>query len=245
MKQMSVLRACVGLGVGAVFSFAATPGRATILQANAGNVSQTFFTVSATDLVNQGQPSLASQSYGSFVGGLGTATPTILNNGLLGGAGDATQGTGQDAGGGTFTTTYVLTGGSSGLGFDITNIVVYSAWSGGRAGNKFSLQYNTFSNPTLISLGTWTLTDDNGTLTNSTRLALSDSSGGALSNSFGQLTGVQTLVFTLSPPPSNLAPIYREIDVFGLSTAVPEPSTGLLLGLGSYLVWQWRKRQTS
>ena len=225
----------VGIVLCSVLAANADRLKAAVVQMDSANPSETFFTVSASDLVNDGQPTLSAESDSGYAGNLVAGTPTVLNNGLLGGASDGSQGAGEE--GGSFTVTYALDTALNPLGYNIERIETFSAWGAdSRSGQSYLLEYNTVANPTFSSVGTFSL-NNNGTDNLSSRIELTNDTLGPLSGGFGTMTGVSEIRFTLQSV-GGLGQVYRELDLFGEAVAppvapVPEPSTAVLLLAGA------------
>lgn len=195
--------------------------------------NQLYYPVSATDLINQGQPTPPSVVTVNYLG-LAGSNVAAMTDGWVGTASSnpTIAFDYNDATPGAWTTTYTLDTTVNTLGYDITSIQSFSGWTEWRSGQRYTVSYNTVSNPTFISLGTYQV-DVNG---GSSRITLYNP-GGLLAS------GVKSLQFDFSKGVTEY--VYREIDVFG-SASVPEPGTAAMLiglgavGLGMVLVRRWR-----
>jgi len=144
----------------------------------------------------------------------------------------------------SFTVTVDLDTTDSTLGFDLTNIQVYSGQGDAANGNKFTdqdfeLSYSTTADPTNFnhSLGEFSadLSDPADDTTGDHGLISSLTSTISTSTAFA--SGVADLQFTFLNA-NNYGynqPDYREIEVFGVDT-VPEPSASAMLLLGAGLM---------
>ncbi len=189
-----------------------------------------FTTVSSTDLANTGSSEFLSIVYG-----------TDVNEVTAGAGNDGITGTSTDdnrivlRNGVTDTVTINFNISTNTLGYDITGINTWAGWNdsgGGRANQGYSVTV-TFINDTtsLISSGTYyantaAASGENGIINQWTEVLLTDSTGILAS-------GVKSITldnFDDAVPGGNVQ--YREFDVLGVATVVPEPSSTALLGLG-------------
>ncbi len=217
-----------------------TLSQATIVQTNEENSSQTFFDASSRDVINAGAPTLAGTSVSGFTG-FGGGNTAALNNGITGGANDLSQGAFEleSAGDNNWSITYTLDTTNAPLGFSIKVIQTIAAWGSSRQHQHYELLYSTVAAPgTFISMGTFNLVPTNEA-DQGTRITLTDSSGGAISDGVHTLVGVKSIQFNVlgETSPSTQMDVYREFDVF-----VPEPSAACVLAVGSFLIWQKRSR---
>ena len=161
------------------------------------------------------------------------ASPVRLNDGVLG----ASFSTSGDVQGGWTTdgatATYDLGLGINGLGWDITSIQSIAAWANVGFGDQ-----------------AWTVavsTDDVSYDDVATVFYDPTSNGGSTKVTLSDLdpSGIQFIKFTADLITGNGNGdvfIWREIDVEGTATAVPEPSSAALLGLGGLaLIFRRRK----
>jgi hypothetical protein len=198
------------------------------------------FPVSNNDLIEAGQPSLASVVLTSGEAKWGSDVSKLVDGSVYGGSTftDTAQ-TLTPADGSVVTVTLDTT--TNTLGYNISSIVSTAAMDlfGGysRASQKYDVAYSTVSAPS-----TWVnLSGDAGATVNRLADTSPESQVTVTSGSAAPIaTGVKALKFTfhdLGYYPQNE---YREIDVVG--SAVPEPSTFVLLALaGLGLAWIKRK----
>lgn len=187
--------------------------------------SQTFYTVSSTDLIE----------------GLQGGGPSNSNFATDGSAGGSFEGyMGQD--GTPYSVTFALNTTINTAGYDITTINTYTGWSSYRVNQYYDIYYTTVDNAswTLLTSVTYQPYDfPNGAPGNvSTWVNVTDTTGVLAS-------GVNSLRFdmkvqTVGDAP-NLGASYREIDVFGVAS-VPEPGTVALLAIGGLALVMLRRR---
>ena len=200
-------------------------GFSTTLQAYAGDVSD-------TDLLDGITPTTTGWNTGN------NASPLDLTDGSHGAAfgvvsGDAVQGAWTRVGA---TAEYVLGSGDNGLGYDISSIQSIADWENANFGNQawtlevralggsfeqaLSVDYQPLSGSASTKV---TLSNLNITGIDAIRITANQVNGGDNAGIF----------------------IWRELDVFGASTAIaiPEPSTTLLSALGLMILLR-RKRHS-
>lgn len=191
---------------------------AAIIQSNSEGVPATA--VSATDLVNQGQATLASIT-SDYVQTGDWGTINALNNGQnFSTLSSATFG-------GAFTVTFALDLSANTFGYDITEINTYSYWGDALTNQRFQVLYTQVGSSDFISLGTFTNT-----------LAAGDHSKTSLTSSFGPIAAnVSQIRFVLDLNPSipSAGTVWSELDVIG-TAAVPEPGTIAMLFGGLFVV---------
>jgi hypothetical protein len=233
----------VGLALSCLFvlhaSSLASNGFASIVQTDTTiNGDDVAIPVSAIDLINQPSSTVSSTGYTPFSSGGFTTDDDNLNNGSQGISGAifpaalATIAFDLD---GTWTSTFTLDVSLSPAGYDITQIDTIAGWVGSRSGQTYELFYSVVGDAGFTSLGTFTIADPG---TGSTRISLTDNTGTIA-------TGVDAVQFSFTP--TSTEDVYREIDVFGIPSAVvPEPGTGvLLMGLASIALLARRQRRRS
>ena len=130
---------------------------------------------------------------------------------------------------GTWTSIYTLDTREHTAGYDISEIRAIAGWPMPRADQQFEVFYATVLQPgVFVSLGTFSYlaSDADGAL--SSMIDVSRDNGSLLA------TGVGTLRFDFMSPGAGHETAYREVDVLGTPTAVPEPlgaiwAAGLML----------------
>ena len=182
--------------------------------------------ISATDLL---QTSLTSSSITGFTP-VATYAPTLPNGGgLYDGS--------YNAGAVGFGTAYIDSGTSDPwtvefifdlttniYGYDLTGLNVYSGWDSGLANQDYTIEVSTYDSADYYTLTSVTQTASNVALVTS---IFEDDSGIVATN-------VDAIRFTHHTASSNGRGSYREIDVLGVASTVPEPSTvALFIGLGA------------
>ena len=190
------------------------------------------FTAATDDLINQGSPSLLSQSNSG--GSLYSSDPlgTALNNGTIYAGG----GTGQTDGGKAYcpqngsSITFDLLILPAVKGYDITAIEAITGVGGNqpRASQKMRIEYSEVGSPgfqLLVSENDWTFIDDSAAM--ELKAGVYGPAGSVIAHAVDQLR----FTFFDIPSPSLATSMYREIDVFG-TALVPEPSTLGLLAVG-------------
>ena len=196
--------------------FSASPLTATIIQTNYGTADGSVpgFAVSTTDLL---QTSLSSSSSTGTFYGAGGSNLSLFHDGVFtSGYGNASTTT-MPQNGTTVTFAFNLTTNTS--GYSLSMIRSYASWGDdGRDGQQYTVSYSTVSAPsTFLSLTTIARFDAGNNNTPSTMVQLTDSSGMLATN-------VAQLRFTFNAVDNN-GTGYREFDVFGSASAIPEPST--------------------
>jgi hypothetical protein len=244
------LTATLAMAISAIGT-AGSASAATLAYANNWNYSAPSgvtlsglnYYASTTDLANAGQATLASTVWSGGTSGEYSSSPVQLNNGLYAPAylPDTTY---VDAGptdstllatpNSTYTINFIG-------GMDITTIDVYSAMTGSdRAKQNWRLEYSLagsasyayFVDPTLdLNVAQNSNGNRQGAWYNKITLTAGS----------GELLNVDSLRFTFLTPtyhaPTDganstmLETGYREIDVFGAVTSVPEPSVSMMSGL--------------
>lgn len=184
------------------------------------------FPASATDLINQGQPSLGAVTHTDYAN-FSTFSINGLNDGQLGGASAQTAEATFDLDG-TWTSEFNLnTLLPNTLGYTITEIRTISGWISDRVGQQYTVEYSLINNPAFSTLGSFNLFTN---ITGSAQISLTDTTGVLLS-------GVDAIRFSFVDPATGDTTVYREVDVFGFEATVPpppvpEPASVVLLGLG-------------
>jgi len=177
--------------------------------------SQDFFAASATDLINLGQPSLASFEASNLTYGDG--------NVLIDGTSAHAIGAGADWGG--WGATFYLDTTANPLGYNVTEIKSIAGWGDGRANQEILIMYRPVGQTDFVTLGRYA----NGLAVEAnpdgqcTQISLTDSEGGFV------LSGIDAIHIGVSQ-----YTIMKEVDVFG--APVPEPMTIGLLAMGGLLL---------
>lgn len=138
---------------------------------------------------------------------------------------------------GNVTLTYDLTG--SVTGYDLTSIVSIAGWTTNaqhHAAQFYEVLFSVVGSTDYTSLSLTGGAASGGKVSydpiasgqGSTKVTITEDSSGIIAS------GVDSIRFVLTHQPDNLEndTVYREIDVFGNATVVPEPSVALLGGLG-------------
>ena len=204
---------------------------------NGGAQNETQFDnqISATDLVNAGQPTLTS-----------VVAPAV-NGGSIAGLNDGTAG--SWAWYVTSTITFNLDTTVNTQGYDITKINSFAGWGANMGAQSFTLflktttssgnfvQYGLGPNGTDPFVNEIGFNESTRSTNLSTLTTLTGASGGPIA------TGVTALQFQYSNPSvSGNGAVIREIDVIG-TAAVPEPSTWALLAFSLTAVVTLRRRR--
>ena len=211
----------------------------TIAGVNSATETEYSADASATDLINQGQSTFSSVAYSEapLFGG-SAATGGAANNGIHGlGSGDNGEITfwlGAVAND-TYTITYDLNTAVNTLGYDITSLQTINAWrdnSGNQKNQNYTVAVSTVdSGVAFTDLATVAfLPFDTTSQAGASRVNITEDTTGILA------TGVDQIRFTYTVPDpagTQASPTIREIDVFGVATTIPEPSSTALLGLGT------------
>jgi hypothetical protein len=199
--------------------------------------SEIAYGVSSVDLINSGSPSLLSMTdtgYTPLSNVYGTSTTAALNDGLPGipiSSGNSLSSGAFDLDG-TWTSTFFLNG-----GYTINQIDTIASWQPARSSQAYTVWLRMVGSSTftlLTSINYFVASD------NSSRVVITDTTGPLGVN-------VDAIQFDFTTPVgSGASPesVYREIDVTGALTPIPEPSSlGLgALGAVALLLGRWRKR---
>jgi len=196
------------------------------------------FTVSSTDLVNNGQPTVVgvTTDYTPFNAGYGAAT--VLTDGVATGD-DSTRTLPSNRQ--SFTITWDLNTVTAPNGYDITNILSIAGNPDGRARQEYQVFYSLVGDASFIQLIPDNYTTDRPTMPFQTNLnttpgQVDGGNGGetALTINIQGLTNVDAIRIVTSVPSGNSqaggASVYREFDVNGVAS-VPEASVSAFAGL--------------
>ncbi|MEX0776929.1 MAG: PEP-CTERM sorting domain-containing protein [Phycisphaeraceae bacterium] len=186
------------------------------------------FTVSSTDLLNQGQQLASSSFVGTDTWGGGPVSK--LTDGAMYGVnqGDTTGSLSPQEGD---VATFFLDTTTNTAGYDITSLVTYTAYEAGVfVAQGYDVAYRQVNSALFTPLTTVSVADNQG---QEVRVTIDDSGAGFIA------TGVDALQFTYH---GNFF-IYREYDLFGSASVIPEPaSLGLLaIGVGTMVLGRRRR----
>lgn len=193
--------------------------QASIQQASATDATtQTAYAASTTDLINQGQPTLLSQTPSGYNGYNGASTAALNDGGV--GLYNTNPGTAVDLDG-VWSTVFTLNTSANTSGYDITQIATIGGWHVYANSQRYDVWYNTAANSTFVSLGTFSINGGSPAQPGgSSKITLTDSTGVIA-------RWVKQLRFDVhaSPDPFH---VYREFDVIGTasSTAAPRLNNG-------------------
>jgi len=186
---------------------------------NTGFQDLSVFTVSGSDLLQTNLASTAlspTNGYSTFANSL-----TGIMDGSFGSAGTDSGASVGFASGTSVTFLFDLT--TNTRGYDLSSIKTYAAWDAGRDGQEYTVTYSTATDPTtflaLASAGPFDVTGNvPAGPAGRTLITIADLGGGTL------VGGVAGLRFTFTSY-ENGGTAYREIDVQGTPTAIPESGT--------------------
>ena len=205
------------------------PGATIVPSYSTVDGSQVAIPPATDDLINAGQPTLAGEDHQGYTPFTwqGTSSTAALNDGILGQDNINTD-TAFDLDG-TWVSTYLLNTALHPGGYDITENRTISGWAANRANQSFELLFATVDKPNdFVSYGTFSYSPNN---TGSAMIDLTDSTGTIA-------TGVAAVRFNVL----NAGTVYREFDVFGQATPVPEPASLLTLLCAAGLLRPPRRR---
>lgn len=241
----------------AVLIFATSPASAAIVFTNVFTGPTGNGTATTTDEIAYAADVSTTDLLHGIVGTGGSwtvssptaASPNGLNDGIHGG--DFNSGANTSAGitigltgaawatdGTTSIRTFVLGGGPSGTGFNVTRIQSIAAWSGaGFANQKYEVHVRQVGSATfslLTAVDYQPFTNIGNTSGGSSKVNVTENAGFLAS-------GIDAIRFSILDTNSvnSGGVVMREIDVFG--SAVPEPSAAVLLGLGGLALLRRRR----
>lgn len=144
-----------------------------------------------------------------------------INNGTTGANGDndGVNPANVVAGGSVYT--FFLDVTTNTLGYDISQVDVFTGWIDNRAGQTYTVAFSTVGSATFTDVLS---VSESATATSLVTHVMDD--GAALLG-----TGVDAIRFTIGAT-DGTEDVYREVDVIGSATAVPEPSSAALFGIG-------------
>ncbi len=136
-------------------------------------------------------------------------------------------------------------------GYDITGIQTYAGWNIGAAGRsnqgyQIDITFVGGKTATLLAKQSWANPDP---VSYWTQVTIANESGtGVLSNGSGvSATGVESITFSQTDPAAAYGgpAAYREFQIIGAATTIPEPSTIMMVvtGMIGLLAYAWRKRR--
>lgn len=223
------------LAAGFLLSVSAQGDAALIVSTVKSNTQNAFAgDISNADLVNTGQPTLASlvlTNYTPWAGG--ASAGAAINNGAFGAGNNAPDVVMEIPANGyevTFTLNLNAGTGGSPLGYDISSIVTFAGWGDWARNRQFyELQYSVVGNPGFVSLGSFS----SGNFPPLNMTGSEEATKRTFTDSTGKIaSGVDAIRFIAN---DNYGDAYREFDVFGVAT-VPEPSSISLLTFGILFV---------
>lgn len=211
-----------------------TRSDAAIVYTSSSNTSLSFFdgNISTSDLIHEGAASFGSYS-------LSDPASFTTQNGFIDGAPTEAQDVIYWNNPAPHTMTVLLTG--SATGYDLTQITSIYGWQDTRtvySAQHYDVLVSTVgsSSYSLLLSVDYDPFASNGE--GSSQVVVTENSTGILAS------GVDAIRFVMRGDSSNpnVVGVIREIDVFGSVTSVPEPSSMILLGLGSLLSVYRRRR---
>jgi len=135
-------------------------------------------------------------------------------------------------------------------GYDITGIQSFAGWDTGANGRsnqgyQIELTYVGGTTKTLLAKTSWSNSDP---ICYWTQVSIANSNGsGVLDNGSGVVaTGVESITFSNTDAAAAEGPVaYREFQIIGAATTIPEPSTIMMVvtGMIGLLAYAWRKRR--
>lgn len=198
----------------------------------------------AINLITSGQSTLGSRTV-SQPGQFEATFPTVgVNDGSAAANANfsywATKTNGNSANWMPVTITFELAGSST--GYDLTSIQSIAGWSGANLGSQQFQLLLSLNNSAYIDYGTYANTTTLGGGNNATMTTLSDTTGTIASG----VTGIQFIF--MDPDPGRTfqggdgGTVIHELQAFGTPTAIPEPCTLALAGIGISVLSMGRRR---
>lgn len=211
-----------------------TRSDAAIVFSSTSDTSLSFFdaNISTSDLINEDAASFGSYS-------LSETASFTTQNGFIDGVPTVSQDVIYWNTAGPHTMTVLLTG--SATGYDLTSIRSIFGWQDTRtvySAQHYDVEVSTVGSSSYTQLLS---VDYDPFATNgegSSQVIVTENSTGILAS------GVDAIRFVMRSDSSNpnVVGVIREIDVFGAATAVPEPSSMILIGFGGLLSVYRRRR---
>ena len=228
---------------------ATTPATTITTESFSGAANQLgAFTPSSTDLAQNGSSALLSSTItnGGFFSDSGADD---LGNGVITNA-NGTRGVflSPSLNGGSFPSVFDLTFDTSvnTLGYDISEISTFAAWvnNGASLANQlYTLEYSVVGDASFVSLGQTDFTpfdDETEETSGATRVTHTGGNGTIIAS------GVDAIRITfLDHGVENGGTdgtVFQEVDVIGVATVVPEPSSTALVGLGGLALLLRRRK---
>jgi|WetSurMetagenome_2_1015567.scaffolds.fasta_scaffold204927_1 hypothetical protein len=200
--------------------------------------NQGAYPVSNSDLINIGNAAFLSSAdtgYTSFSFDGGTSTTAALNDGLQGlsyASGNGALSSGAFDIDGTWTSTFYLNG-----GYDISQIDTIASWPAARASQAYTVSVRQVGNVTFTPVAT---IDHQVDPDQSSKIVITDTLGTIAYN----VDAIQFAFTVATGGASFKETVYRELDVFGTATLVPEPSAiSLAVAGGAVLLFFRFKRR--
>ena len=227
------------LAVLALATVAATTQAASITQTNAyastdwSNAYWGIFTkIKTNDLINSGQTSLSSVSYNTI--GSITGSTASLNDGTAGtNFWNLAEYAYCNA---EASFTFTLNTAVNRNGYDLTGVDAFAAWNDAAlVAQHFKISYTTVTDATVRDLYEASYAPaDVAAVATSVSLSSSDSSF--------LVSGVKTIIFTSYVlNGAGISPVWRELDVQGVASPVPEAASLISLGMGAMLLLRRRR----
>jgi len=219
-------KVATGIVVAATVALANSNAMAVLMvgeaQVNLGNVLPSPIIAIAGDLL---QANLAS------VTGEG---PGNVRNGTTGTA-QENSGTNPASVWGQTTTTYNLNTVINTLGYDINEVRVFSGWQDDRADQSYRLFLSFVGDVSFFQVGGDIIAGPVGNVAGSTLTRTYDTTGAAI---FSGVDAIRFVQFDGPATNDGTGTVYREFDVLGSATVIPEPATASLglLALGGLMI---------